>query len=215
MQCAEACRRLDELDLDLDLNLNNGKPPDLDAHLVECGECRQYAEALKDVLQSAADLPNTEPPRDLWSGISERLDAANEAERVPVPPAPSNRSRSSRHLLPLAASLLVTAGLVFFVTREGDAPRLEPVAEERIQVADWEDVIAASQLRAEQVLAARAEDLPRESQVVLAQNIDALDQAIREIRSAIDENPGHPKLELLLASRVQQHARLIQRISHV
>lgn len=201
MICEEVRRRLDDAE-------GGTNPPDaLAAHLESCADCHDYAEAAERLRAAASDLPTPAPGRDLWPGIAARLDrtAPRHIER-----------RSRRHLWPLAASLVLSASLVvLLVARRGSEPEFTPVAEDRIHVVAWEDVISASQARAEEVLAARVGEMPEASQIALAENLERLDRAIREIRLAIEEHPENPRLEILLAARVQQHARLIQRISHV
>ena len=42
-----------------------------------------------------------------------------------------------------------------------------------------------------------------------------LDQAIGELRAALDEDPQSLRLRMLLASRYQQERKLLQRVSRV
>ena len=47
----------------------------VEAHAGSCADCRQLLAELKDITVGAAALPQLAPSRDLWAGISERIDA--------------------------------------------------------------------------------------------------------------------------------------------
>jgi|GEM_PF-4306214 len=192
--------------------LDRGQAPDdpFRAHIDACERCRAYSQAAANLAEGASGLPAPALERDLWPAIESRIQGESNLAGGPLRP-----SHLTGKLLPLAAALVLMIGAALVAARLYNDVPYSPVDEARIHVVTWEDVIAASRQRADEVLAARADMMPEASQVALAENLEQLEIAIQEIRQAIDEHPEHPKLEVLLAARVQQHARLIQRISHV
>jgi hypothetical protein len=47
------------------------------------------------------------------------------------------------------------------------------------------------------------------------EGLQVLDQAVAEIRLALDENPDDRRLRLALAAKYQQEVRLLQRVSRI
>lgn len=141
----------DRLSAFLDGELDAGEHAEVDAHLSECGDCRQLLEELREVKRRAAGLGAVEPSRDLWGGIAATIQApAAEvrsddtrviafpgagagagAQRAHPSPAPTWR-RLSLSFSQLAAASLVLVAISSTVTwsalraRDGGA---EPVAE--------------------------------------------------------------------------------------
>lgn len=65
----------DRLSAFLDGGLEAGERAEVDAHLAECGDCRQILEELREVKRRAAGLGPVEPSRDLWGGIAATIQA--------------------------------------------------------------------------------------------------------------------------------------------
>lgn len=65
----------DRLSAFLDGELDAGEHAEVDAHLSECGDCRQLLEELREVKRRAAGLGAVEPSRDLWGGIAATVQA--------------------------------------------------------------------------------------------------------------------------------------------
>ena len=57
--------------------------------------------------------------------------------------------------------------------------------------------------------------VPTEAFSTLEANVKLVDQAIAEVRAALDESPGNRQLELLLAARYQQEVALLRQVSRV
>ena len=96
----------------------------METHAAGCAECRLLLEDIGTIRDKAAALPVLTPSRDLWAGISERIDA---------PVIPFERKRSTivvrrnwaRPAVAAAALVICTAGITYSVTRkfnESSAP---------------------------------------------------------------------------------------------
>jgi anti-sigma factor RsiW len=59
----------------IDAALPGGERSEVERHLAGCASCRDVLEELRAVTQAARSLGPLEPPRDLWPGVAERLDA--------------------------------------------------------------------------------------------------------------------------------------------
>ena len=90
----------------------------VDAHASSCAACRELLVEVNTLRVDAAALPALTPSRDLWAGISERIDARVlplEAPRT-VSDMPKRRTWL-RPALAAAALVAVTAGVTHYLTR--------------------------------------------------------------------------------------------------
>ena len=91
----------------------------METHAAGCAECRLLLEDIGTIRDKAAALPVLTPSRDLWAGISERIDA---------PVLPFERKQSTivvrrtwaRPAIAAAALVVFTAGITYSVTRRFD-----------------------------------------------------------------------------------------------
>jgi hypothetical protein len=89
----------------------------MEAHALECGECGPLLADLRRLRIDAANLPELEPSRDLWSGIAERIETPVVAlPRSGRTVAPSRR-RQAWFGLAAAALVAVTATVTREITR--------------------------------------------------------------------------------------------------
>ena len=90
----------------------------LERHTVICAECRGLLADLEGIRRSAASLPPLVPSRDLWAGISERIDARVIPLAAPIAAgAPKRRPAWLKPGLAAAALVIVTAGITHVLTR--------------------------------------------------------------------------------------------------
>jgi hypothetical protein len=88
----------------------------METHAAVCADCRQLLEDIGTIRDEAAALPALTPSRDLWAGISERID---------TPVIPFERKQSAivvrrtwaRPAIAAAALVIFTAGITYGVTR--------------------------------------------------------------------------------------------------
>lgn len=216
-----ACRavraRLDDL---VDERLAAADRREVEEHLAACPECRREAAALRRLLTAAGELPRgIEPPRDLWPGIAERLD-----ERA----APVRTSRPDLWRAPwwqqVAAAVVFTllgAGVASWL---GDAASdtgppvptatLEaPVGEVAVAAADPFVLAEVEYLRARESLwlaaTSRGSELPPERLEVVARNLTVIDDALRQIRAAIERHPDDRRLYQLALAKHRQGLDLL------
>ncbi len=95
----------------------------VDAHASSCAACRELLVELNALRVDAAALPVLTPSRDLWTGISERIDAR--VLPLAAPRAVSGLPQRRTWLRPAvaaAALVAVTAGVTHYLTRANLAP---------------------------------------------------------------------------------------------
>lgn len=112
----------DRLSAFLDGELDAGEHAEVDAHLSECGDCRQLLEELGEVKRRAEGLGAVEPSRDLWGGIAATIQApaaevrSDDTRVIAFPGAGAQRAEPSPaptwRRLSLSFSQLVAASLV-------------------------------------------------------------------------------------------------------
>jgi hypothetical protein len=87
----------------------------IDRHAVACAECGALLADLRKIRFDAANLPVLEPSRDLWSGISARIQApvVSISGARPAAGAVTRRHAWTRVAL-IAASLVLAAGLGYY-----------------------------------------------------------------------------------------------------
>ena len=90
----------------------------VEAHAEYCADCSVLLADLRAISRHAAALPALTPSRDLWSGISERIDARVLPLQRPATTTivPVRRSWA-RPAIAAAALVVVTAGITHYITR--------------------------------------------------------------------------------------------------
>ena len=193
-----SCTWVDE---HLDDGLDGALPADearrLAAHLEDCADCRRISEELRSLRRRAAALPKVlEPRRDLWPEIEARL---------PSPRVREGRWRrwSTSNRLERWAAVLIFALAGFALLRQGSSPAASGT--------DFEAVLlgARQELLEERMVLAQASSLPLNRSLVDEQ-LEVLEEAIRQIRRALDEDPGNPRLEQALIASYRKQLELLQ-----
>jgi hypothetical protein len=176
------------------------------------------------VIRAASHPVETRPVTDLWPGIRSRLDYRPRSGRLVHWTA--RRVTMSLPELVLAASLLVavSAGLSWLATNREvrPAPAAEPtiraVSEplapasavlERTDFADEQFDAAVADL--EQILLEHRDALDPRTVRVLERNLQAIDEAIRQARQALDADPANPYLNSHLVDARQRKLALLRR----
>jgi len=211
MSCPEIREQLND---SLDGKLAPQAQDQIDRHLSECPACRADLESLRSLKAKVGELDSEiQPGRDLWPGIETRIEAS--------------RSQAPPWWLQLAAAGIALAVLsvplsVWWVDRQDG--QLSTTAQ--IEVEDDFVATQAELARSEDgVLLARTDlvtAIERHRDVVeddtlriWEDNMVLLDQAIGELRVALNEDPQNLRLRMLLASRYQQERKLLQKVSRV
>lgn len=190
MNCEDALPLLHD---EADGPLPNEEARALADHLATCEDCRSLRSDLARLSVAAAALPReVRPSRDLWPGIAAR-----------IRPAPRRSWGTVRGLA--AAAVLVVASS--WATARWIETQPAPVPES----AGWEkDMdVATDELRA--ALDARRADLDPATWATVQENLDVIDHAIAETKSALDADPGDRRLREALVKANERKLSLLRR----
>lgn len=219
MSCREAQALLDER---VDGRLPAALERRVREHLAGCETCRHEEVAIRRLLDAAAELPRSlEPPADLWPGIAPRLRARRFAAFTL---AGSGRRWRGWLLQAVAAGVFMALGAVLSqlliapASEPGSPERGEPGAVRTVATAPTEfEMIEAEFLRAKEDLWLTAyrgsRGLAPVTQKVVERNLRIIDEAIRELRGALETNPGDRQLENLLLAKHRKEIHLLQRLA--
>jgi hypothetical protein len=215
MTCTE-CREFLEAGIGDDLDPADRRA--LEEHLENCGRCRLKAEELAALNRAVGELPREiAPARDLWPGIRTRLEQVDATERE------FRIWRFPRLTHPLAAAAALLAVLIgaltLLSTPGGRYAGLERFSGDRtiglITTAAMERQYLGA---AEELLYAMAEarsTLPETTLAVIDENLDLVDQAISDSRTAVQKYPSDVELQSMLAAAWEQKLALLQQTARM
>lgn len=223
-----SCHRIrDELSAYLDDTLSQRRRRPVEQHLKSCADCRRELDALRSVVDAARSLPlEIRPPRDLWPEIAGRLPTRRSPRSGPLPlaPAPSKPWRLQLAAAVLALLVLSVPLSVWWAgRREQPAPALPATTAalpgaataRQAELARSEDRVLLTRSDLTAAIERRRDVVDDDLVRVLESSTRLLDQAIGEIRSALERDPENRRLLLQLAARYRQESRLLQTISRV
>jgi Putative zinc-finger len=208
MTCPEIRERLDDY---VDGALSERDFQEVELHLHGCPECRRHEAALRSLLAQAEALPEeVSPPRDLWPGIAARLGEKPSLLRFPVG---LRRSGAWASLAAAAVVLFAVASLLRRHSGEmtGPLPTGTPIAvskPETLDPAEQEYVRATSELMA--ALSQKREGLAPETQKAVDDNLKVIDGALRDLRVALQKDPGNQKLNRMLVATHQKKVDMLR-----
>jgi hypothetical protein len=222
MRCDEVGLLLDDY---VDGTLAAGDAREVTDHLAACANCRRGEAKLRALVRRTRELPRgIEPRRDLWDGIA----ASVRTEGWELAAAEGRRAGWTvpwSRLGLAAATLVLVAGTALFVglrlgrstAGKGIAPP-GPGVEAAVVGLDLEHVgceygRARGQLLA--VLDARRGSLAPGTVEVVERNMRVIDQAVRDIRTALSESPGDEALGQLLLATYRREIDLLQQVTRL
>ena len=208
MTCAELASHLDEL-------VENRLAPALRAaaeeHVRKCAACRREVAGLRRVLAEAASLPESvEPLEDLWPSIEARL-----------APRPALRAkRFDWRTLAVAATLaaaLVTAGITLRPRVPGPSA-VTPIPAASTAPATMpfdaaEQALLETKQRLREALAERRSTLSPATAAAVDRDLEVIENAIEEIRVALERDPANPQLNRRLLAIHQQELAFLQHVT--
>jgi anti-sigma factor RsiW len=214
MKCAEALDRLDDL---VDGLLPEPERLAVEDHLASCDACRKEEQRLRAILAAARALPREKtPPRDLWPEIAQAIGAKK------VVPLESGRLKAPRWWRPaLAAAAVLAAVATVVALRGGGSPFGEPgtrtatavpVAGGHVDLLDAEQGYARAADELLAALAERRDSLSPETRASVDRNLAVIDQALKEIRDALQKEPGNAELTRMLASTHRKKVDVLRRM---
>lgn len=188
-------------------------------HAASCESCGATLRGLEALLDEVDGLPSAvEPPRDLWPAITSRLAEGSERRRSVAGLGWALRAAAALAFMALGAILSQLSTPTHPTPEAGPRlagePPAAPLAGERR--ADFA-LAEADYLRAKEVLWAVADTYPEslepEAREVVERNLRIIDQAIRELRAALHDDPGNARLENLLLAQHRTEIDLLQRLA--
>lgn len=196
----------------------------VEAHLSDCGECREALNELRDVAERARSLSDAPPDRDLWPAVAARIGGPSHGRpRVLELRAARRFSFTLPQLVAAGLALMVLSGSMVWIARLGGdrtdfpgvvaiAPGVEPAPRAtrvRATFADTHYDEAIEDLQ--QTLDAGRAKLDPKTVRVLEQNLIAIDRAIEQCRSALATDPANGYLsDHLVAAKKRKLALLRQ-----
>jgi anti-sigma factor RsiW len=228
MSCSNVEKQLDDY---LDGELSEEDRHSVEKHLETCLSCNRSLEQLGSLVESARRLSSEiEPERELWPGIESRIATPLASGGIPERRRTPSRWALSWNPLAAAAVLLLAVALPLTFWQLGRDPAAEPPVAQSAPTAFSHEIPGA----AATAMLARSEDgvllprtdlletlemkrdvFPAETLSAIEEDVRLIDQAIAEVRAALDESPDNRQLELLLAARYQQEVALLNRVNQV
>jgi anti-sigma factor RsiW len=215
MKCHEALDRLDDL---VDAALPEEERLAVEAHLASCPGCGRQEQRLQEILAEARELRRERTPsRDLWPEIAREIGAGN------LVSGEFARPKASRWWMPAlatAAAVLAVATTVAML-REGGMPFAVPGAETataipvsrgQVELPDAEQGYARAAAELLAALAERGDSLSPETRDSVDRNLAMIDQALKEIRDALEKEPGNRDLTRMLASTHRKKVDVLRRV---
>lgn len=217
---------IDRLSDYIDDDMGPSERAALEAHLAECEECAATLIELRGVVDRAAALEDVPPERDLWPGIAARL-GERRAVVVPLEARPPALRRFRFSLPQLAAAVLAAlvigvSGAWFAIDRDGPtAPTVAEAPSGSSRQSGPSPIVPVSEsatgrsyaeavAELEALLEERRERLDPETIRTVEQNLAILDQAIAEIRAALDQDPDDPYLNRHLATTMKRKVDVLR-----
>ncbi len=205
----------------LDGELNTDARRELEEHLESCESCRQLVAELQQIREAARALPRSNPPERIWTRLSEELRSRHEAANgsPPVPQMEDADSPASRDYRPwgaAAAVLLLLAGSLLLLpggplgtdsTPESTDELAQRVTEEiRLAAAHYENAIEGL----ERIVDKSDVPLSPKLSAVLTENLDLIESAIHESRTALSEEPESTVAQESLLEALRRKMGLLQ-----
>lgn len=219
---------IDRLSDYIDDDMSPSERVALEAHLADCDGCAATLVELRRVVDRAAELEDIPPGRDLWPSIAARL-GERRAVVVPFEARPPARRRPKFSLPQLAAAvlaaLLIGVSGAWLAIERGDEPGAPTVAERsagasgsRPGSSDFVPVSESAGGRSyaeavaelEAMLEQRRDRLDPETVRTVERNLAILDQAIAEIRAALEQDPDDPYLNRHLATTMKRKVDVLR-----
>jgi len=190
------------------------------SHLEACPKCRAEFESTEELLVATRSLPRSiAPDRDLWLGITERIEDRRVVQgSFDRPPVGASRrlwmAAAAAAILVVSVTIAYMAGLERAQTRSADLP---PVDSFYVRAA-YGDLAtdlgqARDQLRSS--LDQRRDELSPETWSVVMDNLVVIDDAISRIETALVDNPDDGRLNRQLAGAYRRQIDLLQRATRL
>lgn len=209
MDCSQYTEAIQEL---ADGTLGPIRRAELQTHLDGCDACRALAADLQKIRSAASSLDPITPPDHIWWRIAAQL---REEKRVTAMPKMRHRSFAG---LALAASLVLMVGASLWLlqtygtgdAQPGNAAPANTVQNitDNLMVAERHYQLAIDEL--EKAATSNDGSIDPEVAAVLEKNLQVIDQAIAESRSALQAEPQSAPARESLFGALRQKVTLLQ-----
>ena len=226
MNCRQYTEAIQEL---ADGTLGPVRRAELQTHLDQCDACRALAADLQKIRRAAASLEPVAPPDHVWMQIAGRL---RQEGRVRETLQPRNRQMA---LLAIAAALLLAVGASLYVLfprngapatavadgavspadpaakpAGGNAPDADPVQSITDDLAVAERHYQSAIEKLEVVAKSNDGTLDPATAAIIQQNVQVINQAIAESRTALKAEPQSAPARDSLFEALRQKVTLLQ-----
>ncbi len=199
----------------------------LRSHLDQCGACRQEVARLTDIVMAVRALPSTgQAPDGIWEGIQDRIDGtqpggAEDKTVVAFPGAGVRRRRFHFTMPQLAAAAVVvsvlSAGSVWMAISgigatgaTGAVAGDMPASAFRAASLDSDAGYAAAVAELEALVEQGRGRLAPETMAVLDRALQNIDEALTEVRQALETDPSSGVLGRMLVNHQRSRLRLLR-----
>ena len=209
----------------------------MEAHVLHCASCAALLDDMRNIIASAVSLPNLKASRDLWPGISARIDAdvtAIDSARNTVAARASKRISIQAFGIAAAALVMISSGATYaFMSRAKGAAPANTVANVATPVttgpldsatASSAPFIAVSNRPAEstyeheivamrRIVDDRLGDLDSTTVFEIQRNLKIIDKAIADSRSALIKDPHSRFLSTQLNRALENKLDVLRRVA--
>ena len=204
-----------------------------EAHLADCADCREALADIEAVIAMARGAADVMPVRDLWPEVLARIESGS-AKAEPHNLVKFTRRRQITFTLPqlaLAASLLIAVSAAVAYVAAGRSAGTPPLAYETpiLAVAELAAAPAVQATHAnfadaqfdqavvdlERTLVEQRDQLDPRTIVVIERNLRTIDEAIRQARAALDQDPSNTFLNSHLAEARKRKIELLRRATSI
>ena len=217
----ECQRTRDLLDDLIDGELDSTTGGRVTEHLRICGPCRAEEAAVLGLLARAEGARGgIEPERDLWPAIRGRIESHPRARPATV----SSRALQLWAWSATAAAVVLAAGLAAALALRGvpdgggTAVADGTPGESRALLAAYDEAEQDFARSRETLLAelhARGDRLDPEVARFVADNLEIMDRAARDIRAALDADPTDPGLRRMLLASYRKRLDLLRIVREI
>lgn len=212
MSCEEIQERLDEY---VDGGLAEAEFQAMELHLAGCEVCRSEERLLRAVLAHAEALPEEKmPERDLWAGIASRIREEKGGRGAAWRWNPAALAAAAAVVVAVSGALVVrhTRPPVSGARTVQGVAQLAAVTTSQagLRAAEREYARATAELM--QVLEQQRPSLSPETARTIEDNLRTIDQALAQVRAALEKDPTDQRLAHLLTATHQKKVDALQRI---
>jgi putative zinc finger protein len=212
----------DRLSEYVDGDLDETQRSALEAHLVDCDQCRTTLVELRRVVDRARALDERPPARDLWPGIAGRIGLST--DDLAVRRARRRISFTVPQLIAAGVALIaVSVGTARLVSNRAPTPSTAASAPSRlspVQAALWNKADSSADQEVDELRLALAEG-QRSGQLnpatirKLERSLAVIDSAIAEAKRALALDPQSPYLNHHLADTMRRKLEFLREANRI